>query len=122
MNPDQVPADEFAALVAAQFSALPEWVRQAVQEVAILTEDAPPPGAAPEHGLLLGQYRGVPLPRRGHRASGSLPDTIVLYREPIARVCRRPADLPERARQVLLHEIGHALGLGEERLRELGVG
>ncbi len=42
MNPDQVPADEFAALVAVQFSALPEWVRQAVQEVAILTEDAPP--------------------------------------------------------------------------------
>ncbi|HSQ37772.1 MAG TPA: metallopeptidase family protein [Acidimicrobiia bacterium] len=108
--------------MAAQLSALPEWVRRAVQEVAILTEDVPPPGAGPEHGLLLGRYHGVPLTRRGHRFSGSLPDTIVLYREPILRTCRRAADLPSRVRRVLLHEIGHALGLSEERLRELGVG
>ena len=121
MNPDRVSADEFAALVAAEYASLPEWVRQAVREVAVLTEDAPPPGAGPEHGLLLGQYRGVPLTRRGRRASGSLPDTIVLYREPIVHTTRHPSDLPRRVRQVLLHEIGHALGLGEERLRELGV-
>jgi len=122
MNPAQVPADEFSAIVAAQLATLPGWVRRAVQDVAILTEDEPPPGAGPEHGLLLGRYHGVPLTRRGHRASGSLPDTIVLYREPILRTCRRAADLPSRVRRVLLHEIGHALGLSEERLRELGVG
>lgn len=122
MNPERVPAKEFTALVVAQFAGLPEWVREAVQDVAILTEDDPPPGARPEKGLLLGQYRGVPRTRRGHRVSGSLPDTIVLYRRPIVRVCRQAADLPGRVRQVLLHEIGHALGLGEARLRELGVG
>lgn len=30
------------------------------------------------------------------------------------------AELPESVRKVLCHEIGHALGLGEARLRELG--
>jgi len=122
MNPAQSPADEFSAILAAQLAALPGWVQRAVQRVAFLTEDQPPPGAGPEHGLLLGRYHGVPLTRRKYRASGSLPDTIVLCREPILPACRRAADVPARVRRVLLHEIGRTLGLSEERLRELGVG
>lgn len=121
MNPDLVPADEFATMVAAQLASLPEWVRRAVQEVAVLTEDEPAPEARPARGVLLGRYQGVPATRRGQRASGSLPDTIVLYRRPIVLACRRVEEVPGRARQVLLHEIGHALGMSEQRLRELGV-
>jgi predicted Zn-dependent protease with MMP-like domain len=122
VNPAMVPPDEFEGIVVGELAALPDWVRRAVQEVAFLVEDVPPAGAGPEHGLLLGQYHGVPLTRRGHRASGSLPDTIVLYRLPILRACRHVDQVQPRVRTVLLHEIGHALGLGEDRLRELGVG
>ena len=121
MSPATVPPDEFEGIVAGKPAALPDWVRRAVPEAAFLVEDVPPAGAGPEHGLLLGQYHGVPLTRRGHGASGSLPDTIVLHRLPILRACRRAAEVPPRVCTVLLHEIGHALGLGEERLREFGV-
>ena len=122
MNPAQVPADEFSAIVAAQLATLPGWVRRAVQDVAILTEDEPPPGAGPEHGLLLGRYHGVPLTRRGP------PGLRLPARHHRAVPRADTADLPPgrrpalRVRRVLLHEIGHALGLSEERLRELGVG
>ena len=37
-----------------------------------------------------------------------------------AVVAAQPVTLPNWVRRVLPHEIGHALGLGEERLRELG--
>ena len=53
-------------------------------------------------------------------ATGTLPDTITLYRIPIVEVCARPEDVPAKVRTVLVHEVGHAMGLGEARLRELG--
>lgn len=51
---------------------------------------------------------------------GSLPDRIELYRLPILTVCHDREELVDRVRKILGHEIGHALGLGEARLRELG--
>lgn len=121
VNPDAVSPDRFAEIVAAQMASLPEWVREAVREVAVLTEDEPAPEVRPPRGVLFGRYYGVPLTQRGRRASGSLPDTIVLYRRPIVQACRTAAEVPGRARRVLLHEIGHALGMTERRLREMGV-
>lgn len=103
------------------FESLPEWIRSAVSGVAIIVEDRPPPGAGPEHGLLLGIFHGIPMTRHGQRVPGSLPDQIVLYREPILAACSRPQEAPDRIRTVLLHEIGHALGMTEQRLRDLGV-
>ncbi len=116
-----IPPQEFDLIVDREMKALPDWVQRAVSEVAVMVEDRPPAGAGPEHGLLLGQYHGVPLTRRGLRASGSLPDSIVLYRIPILMTCSDVAAVAGRIRAVLRHEVGHALGLSEERLRELGV-
>lgn len=111
--------DEFEKLVADALTDMPEWVQRAVEDVAILVDDKPP---ADWHGsgLLLGQFHGVAKSRRGMRIPGSLPDRIELYRVPILRVCGSPDEVSERVRKVLGHEIGHALGVGEERLQELG--
>ncbi len=116
---DAMSLDEFEDLVADALAGMPEWVQRAVGDVAILVDDEPP---ADWHGsgLLLGQFHGVARSRRGMRIPGSLPDRIELYRVPILRVCRSPDEVSERVRKVLGHEIGHALGVEEALLVELG--
>jgi len=45
-------------------------------------------------------------------ALDSLPDWV--------EVCARLEDVPHRVRTVLVHEVGHAMGMSEAELRELG--
>jgi predicted Zn-dependent protease with MMP-like domain len=115
---DTMDLDAFEDLVGRAYAALPPWVQRSMADVALLVDDHPPPT---EPGrLLLGRFVGVPRTKRGRRAQGSLPDRIELYRVPILRVCRSREEVEEKVSMVLRHEIGHALGIGEERLRELG--
>jgi predicted Zn-dependent protease with MMP-like domain len=52
----------------------------------------------------------------------ALPDTIVIYQQTHERHCRSEAEIVKQARQTVLHEIGHYLGIEEDRLHELGIG
>jgi predicted Zn-dependent protease with MMP-like domain len=65
---------------------------------------------------------GVPITARTHGYSMVLPDTILIYQRAHERHCRDEAEMVEQARQTLLHEIGHYMGIDEHRLRDLGVG
>ena len=71
---------------------------------------------------LFGVYLGIPLTRRGHSYSLVAPDIIVIYQRTHERFCRTEAAMVEQARQTLLHEIGHYMGIDEDRLHELGIG
>lgn len=71
---------------------------------------------------LFGLYTGVPLTRRGGGYNLVAPDTILIYQRAHERHCRTDGEMVEQARKTLLHEIGHYMGIGEERLRELGAG
>lgn len=119
MDADAMDLDEFAELAGEALAGMPEWVQRAMAGVAMLVDDQPPPDWRGD-GLLLGRFQGVPRTKRGSRAPFSLPDRIELYRIPILRVCRTREEVAGRVRKVLGHEIGHALGLSEARLRELG--
>lgn len=120
MDPTTIPPAAFEAVVADAMDRLPDWTAPIVREIAVLVEDLPRPGEAPANGLLLGLFRGVPRTSYGGHPAGMLPDTITLYRIPILLDCERPEDVPARVFTVLGHEVGHAMGLGEARLRELG--
>lgn len=66
------------------------------------------------HYLILGQYQGVSLPKRGPAYQGLVPDKIIIYQRAFDNYL--PEKLPELIRNVLQHEIGHYFGMGEEEL------
>ncbi len=117
---------EFERLVLQALEDLPDQFRDALQNVDIQVRWRPTPAelrsAGIRRGSLFGVYLGVPLPNRGHNYSMALPDTIVIYQQTHERYCRTDAEIVEQVRQTVLHEIGHYLGIGEDRLRELGIG
>ena len=119
MDEALVPTEVFDQIVRDAIDMLPDWVLSIVAEMVVTVEDRPAQEMPPGHSLL-GLYRGVPRTRYGGRPAGSLPDVITLYRRPILAMCSAPADVPERVLKVLGHEVGHSLGLSEDRLRELG--
>lgn len=120
MGPEAVSAAEFETMVVDALDSLPESVVPMMREIAVLVEDQPAPEDRKDGQLLLGVFRGNPWTTRGGRIPGTLPPTITLYRIPILAVCRRPEDVPARVMKVLGHEVGHAVGLGESALRDLG--
>jgi predicted Zn-dependent protease with MMP-like domain len=65
---------------------------------------------------------GIPLTRRTGGYSMVSPDVIVIYQRSHERYTRNETEMVAQARQTLLHEIGHYLGIDEDRLHELGVG
>ena len=109
--------ERFMELAADAVDGLPEWVRDAMDNVEIFVEDLPPP----DNPGLLGLYHGIPLSKRGINYGGAVPDSITLYRRPIERVA---GGNDERLRRVvahtIAHEVAHHLGISDERLREIG--
>ena len=117
---------EFERLVLKALEDLPDQFRDALENIDIQVRWRPTPAelrrAGVRHGSLFGVYLGVPLPRRSHWYSMALPDTIVVYQQTHERHCRNDAEIVEQVRQTVLHEIGHYLGIDEDRLQELGIG
>jgi predicted Zn-dependent protease with MMP-like domain len=107
--------DDFEESAQAAIDSLPDDLRQAMSNVAIVVEDEPPAGQP-----LLGLYEGVPLTRRTTGYGGVPPDKITIYRGPLERhYGHDPALLQRQIRRVVLHEIAHHFGISDERLHEL---
>ena len=73
----------------------------------------------PRGATLLGVYRGVSQTRRGRGYNMTLPDVIVIFRQPLQQLARDEDDLRARVRHVVLHEIAHHFGISDERLHEI---
>jgi predicted Zn-dependent protease with MMP-like domain len=107
--------EEFEEAVETAIDALPDELRTAMSNVAIIVEDEPPAGQP-----LLGLYEGVPLTHRSSAYGGTPPDKISIYRGPLERLYGRdPTVLRDQIRRVVLHEIAHHFGISDERLEEL---
>ena len=70
---------------------------------------------------LTGVYEGVPLHARSIEHSGTLPDRIRLFRRPILEewAARGDETLEHLVTHVLIHEVGHHLGLSDEVMHAL---
>jgi predicted Zn-dependent protease with MMP-like domain len=111
----EIGRDRFESLVAEAMDGIPEPFASALDEVAVVVEDHAAPPGPPLYGL----YVGVPLPEGG-LPSGVLPPRIAIYVHPLVDHCRSEEELVEQVRITVLHELGHHLGLDEDRLGDLG--
>lgn len=69
---------------------------------------------------LFGLYEGIPLTERGNGYSMVLPDKITIFRCPLERTFRSRQELVRQVRITVVHELGHHLGMDEDRLEALG--
>jgi len=105
----------FEEHVRAALEGLPPPIARSLENVAIVVRDE-----HPEDPDLFGLYEGVPLPERGERYAGELPDRITIYRVPLEESFPEPAELEREIRVTVLHELAHYFGIDEERIAELG--
>lgn len=94
---------------------LPEWVVDEIDNLVVVVEDRP----TEEQGDVLGIYEGISLAERGEY-SGAFPDRIIIFYEPHIELELSEEELRSEIRTTVLHELGHHLGIDDDRLTELG--
>lgn len=115
-----MPQEDFEKLIEAAYERLPQWVRDKVKNVAILSEDAVSDELVESMNLrdnmdLLGLYQGHPLTDRDYGAGIAFPDTITLYKLPIEEeAVESGKPVSEVVFETLWHEIAHHFGLDED--------
>lgn len=112
-----VSSAEFEELVSDGLDTLHDDMMEQLDNVIFLVEDEPEDGSD-----ILGVYDGFSLAERDVYGYGEQPDRITLYRLNLVRHCADLEELKREIRITLVHEVGHFLGLSEERLHELGWG
>ena len=112
--------DDLAALGAAAFQALPEGFRKLAGDVVFRVDDFPDEAVLAELGIedpfgLTGLYQGVDIGHRSDFGPAPGPSMIFLYRRPILDEWAEHGEitLEELVTHVLVHEIGHHLGLSD---------
>ena len=137
-TPPLTPAerDRFDALLEEAIEALPDELRDLIEQVPVIVEDHPDrevleefrdaDGNLPELDELCGLHSGIPFTERHLEGDAELPPEIMLYRLGIIAAAggwdQAEADdiVYEEIMITLLHEMGHQFGLDEEDLRRLG--
>lgn len=109
-----MPMDDFERLVGDALDTLPEELASRMDNVVVCVEES-------HHDEdLLGLYEGVPLTERELYGAMELPDTVILYRDPICAISRDEAEVVEQVRVTVIHEVAHHFGLDDDQLDDLG--
>jgi predicted Zn-dependent protease with MMP-like domain len=114
-------ADDIVRLGEQVLAELPDFVRARIGDVPVVVQDFASDEVLAEMGIadpfdLSGLYQGVPIGQREQLAAPSgVPDMIFLYRRPILEEwCEEDVPLKDVVRTVLVHEIGHHMGLSDD--------
>jgi predicted Zn-dependent protease with MMP-like domain len=118
-------AAEIERMARAAMAQLPDVFRAHLGDVVLRVEevaDAETLAALGiEHPLALsGLYHGRPIGEKSSMDSGTLPDTITLYRQSILREwLETGVDLDALETHILVHEVGHHFGLSDDDMHRL---
>jgi len=112
--------DDLAGLAEAAFQALPEGFRKLTGDVVFRVDDFPSDEVLDDLGIddpfgLTGLYQGVDIGHREGFGPAPQPSMIFLYRRPILDEWAEHGEvsLEELVTHVLVHEIGHHMGLSD---------
>jgi predicted Zn-dependent protease with MMP-like domain len=112
--------DDLAALAQAAFQALPAGFRKLAGDVVFRVDDFPAEEVLNELGIedsfgLTGLYQGVDIGHRDGFGPAPQPSMIFLYRRPMLDEWAEHGEitLEELVTHVLVHEIGHHMGLSD---------
>jgi len=116
--------NKFEKIVDEALDSLPQDFKKRLENITVIVEDKPSREVMrrmgiPPNGVIFGLYHGVPYTHRGPFYGNIPPDVIVIYQEPIVRFSSTEAEIKQRVRDVVLHEIGHYFGLDERELRDI---
>lgn len=107
-------------IVDATLAELPSWVVSEIDNLAVVVAEWPTAEQDPQDEGLLGLYEGVSLEERGVDYFGVAPDRITVFRGPHLQMGLDRAGTAAEIRRTVLHELGHHLGIDDDRLHELG--
>jgi predicted Zn-dependent protease with MMP-like domain len=112
-------------LALAALQRLPAEFRAHLGDVVVRVEEFADEATLDEMGIedpfeLTGLYRGRPVGEKSVSDSGTLPDTIHLYRRPILdEWAATGVSLEALVTHVLVHEVGHHFGLSDADMHAL---
>jgi len=116
-----VTEDELEQIAAEALAELPQHIRDHLERVPILIDDAPSEDLVAD-GIdprLLGLFQGTPMPEDGALAPSVT--NILLFKRNLERIAEDADHLAEEVRITVLHETAHYFGLDEEDLEALGL-
>jgi predicted Zn-dependent protease with MMP-like domain len=113
---------EFERMVDEILSEVPPSISDRIDNLLVVVEDRPIGDQDPAGDGLLGLYEGVPLSERGGDYFAFAPDRILIFFQPHLDLGLDDAELRREIRVTVLHEIGHHIGIDDQRLSDLGWG
>ncbi len=117
--------EDLMVLAEAALAAIPRRLARHLDGVGIMIEEEPDEATLEEMGLespwdLTGLYRGTPLGSRSVSDPARMPDTILIYREPILlEWIETEVDLASLVQNVVVHEIAHHFGFSDAQIEAL---
>jgi predicted Zn-dependent protease with MMP-like domain len=118
-------ADEIEGIARHTLDSLPRPFAESLPDIVLLVEEFADEDTLRRMGVddpfeLSGLYEGVPLPLRSVDQSGTLPETIRLFRRPILDEWADGDDsLEHLVAHVLIHEVGHHFGFSDADMHAL---
>jgi predicted Zn-dependent protease with MMP-like domain len=116
----RISSSQFESYVEEALASVPAAFRKYLENIVVSVEEEPTDEDydetdTPDEDELFGIFRGVPFFERGAMVS-NLPAQIAIFRGPILRCCATRGEAVREIRDTVVHEIGHMLGLGDDKM------